>query len=130
MSALYNICRKNLLSHVIDWNNDEVRLYLLNSSYTFNVNHSVINDLQPNIIANEALLHKGVTDTGWAYSSGVTFFSLTSTAAIVAGVLVHMPSGSLMAYLNNIIGTPLTPNNIELFVVPSLINGVEGWFRP
>jgi hypothetical protein len=130
MSQLYNICRKNLLSHVIDWNNHEIRLYLLGSGYVFFDTHSIVGDLQPNVIANEVVLQKGVTDTGWAYSSGVTFFNLTSSVAIVTAALVHVPSGTLMAYLDSIIGAPLSPNNEEVFVVPSLINGVEGWFRP
>jgi acyl-CoA synthetase (AMP-forming)/AMP-acid ligase II len=119
--AKYNQLMYLLAQHDLDWVNDDIRVLLVTSSYTFNADHDslsdVTNELSGGGYARQSLTNKSVepvdgSDLVNLKADDVTFSSLiTGTSGVPAGAIVfkHNATASLARLLGYFTdGLPVT----------------------
>ena len=111
-NALYDKGREGFLDGSIDWDTDDVRVVLVESTYAFGAAHQFVSDLGTNDNGRSAAL------TGKTVTSGVADAadtSLVATAALACNALVVYKfnaadaSARLIGYIDTATGLPFTP---------------------
>jgi hypothetical protein len=111
-NQLYPKGREGFLDGSIDWDTDDIRVALVESTYTFNTAHDFLDDLGTNDNGRSAALAgKTVTD-GVADANNTT---ITATGALACNALVIYKynasdaAARLIAYIDSATGLPFTP---------------------
>ena len=111
-SALYDKGREGFLDGSIDWDTDDVRVALVESTYTFVAAHDFMDDLGTNDNGRSAALGTKTVTSGVADAADT---SLTATAALACNALVVYKynasdaAARLIAYIDSATGLPFTP---------------------
>ena len=111
-SALYDKGREGFLDGSIDWDTDDVRVALVESTYTFVAAHDFMDDLGTNDNGRSAAL-TGKTVTNGVANAAST--SLTATSAVACNALIVYQynasdtAARLIAYIDSATGLPFTP---------------------
>ena len=114
-NALYNFARGLFLGNAstdLDWINDNIKVTLVESTYTFSQSHDFFDDLGTNDNGNSANLGSKTSTDGIADAADTT---ITATAAVACNAIViwkdtGTPSTSpLIAYIDTATGLPFTP---------------------
>jgi len=111
-SALYDKGREGFLDGSIDWDTDDVRVALVESTYTFVAAHDFMDDLGTNDNGRSAALGTKTVTSGVADAADT---SLTATAALACNALVVYKynasdaAARLICYIDSATGLPFTP---------------------
>jgi len=109
---LYDKGREGFLDGSIDWDTDDVRVALVESTYTFVAAHDFMDDLGTNDNGRSAALGTKTVTSGVADAADT---SLTATAALACNALVVYKynasdaAARLIAYIDSATGLPFTP---------------------
>lgn len=112
-NVLYDKGREGFLDGSIDWDTDDIRVALVESTYTFSAAHDFMDDLGTNDNGRSAALGSKTVTSGVADAADTT---ITATAALACNALVifkHTGSDAtarLIAYIDTpASGLPFTP---------------------
>lgn len=117
-NALYDKGREGFLDGSIDWDTDDIRVALVESTYTFSAAHDFMDDLGTNDNGRSAALGSKTVTSGVADAADTT---ITATAALACNALVifkHTGSDAtarLIAYIDTpTSGLPFTPSAFQV----------------
>lgn len=139
-NTLYNIGREGFLTEVtvgafvgkFDWASDDIRVALLDNTYTYDASHTDFSEISDAVIADEEITGRGAVGTGTALASNTTFEAVSGDE--VVALVIYRSDGSapadteedcpLIAFLDDAsAGLPITPNGGDISV---LWNGGTG----
>lgn len=113
-NALYDKGREGFLDGSIDWDTDDIRAVLVESTYTFSAAHDFMDDLGTNDNGRTAALSGKTVTSGVADAADT---SLTATAAVACNAIVVYKynvsdaSARLICYIDTVTsGLPFTPS--------------------
>ena len=113
-NQLYDKGREGFLGAEIDWDANDIRVALVESTYTFSAAHDFMDDLGANDNGRSAALTSKTITSGVADAADTT---ITATAAVACNALViFLHTGSdatarLIAYIDTpSAGLPFTPS--------------------
>lgn len=111
---VYPLALQAFASKQIDWINDNIKLLLVSSGYTYSSSHQYISDIGgANIVARSPNL------TGKSATNGVLNASTTTVSSVTGSTITQIilaqdsgvdGSSRLIAKLDSYTGLPLTPN--------------------
>src|SRR3990167_9467401 len=122
-SSLYNFARQGFLEGIISWNTGTFRAYLIDTQdYTYDANHRNIGNIsdQAKIATTDGALSGKTTTNGVADASDCKFQAVTGD---VSEVIIIFSSGetstgaTLICYIDNATGLPVTPNGGDINLV-------------
>jgi len=112
-NALYDKGREGFLDGSIDWDTDDIRVALVESTYSFSAAHDFVDDLGTNDNGRSAALAGKTVTSGVADANDTT---LVATAALACNALVIFKhtgvdaTARLIAYIDTpTSGLPFTP---------------------
>ena len=112
-NTLYDKGREGFLDGSIDWDTDDVRVALVESTYSFSNAHDFMDDLGTNDNGRSVALGTKTVPNGVADAADT---SLTATAANACNALVIYKfnaadsAARLIAYIDTATGLPFTPS--------------------
>jgi hypothetical protein len=113
-NVLYDKGREGFLDGSIDWDTDDVRVILVESTYAFSAAHDFVDDLGTNDNGRSAALGSKTVTSGVADAANTT---ITATAALACNALVIYKynaadsAARLIAYIDTpASGLPFTPS--------------------
>lgn len=113
-NALWNKGREGFLDGSIDWDTNDIRVLLVESTYSFNAAHQFVSDLGTNDNGRSAALGSKTVTDGVADAADT---SLVATAAVACNALaIYQYNASdaaarLIAYIDTpTSGLPFTPS--------------------
>lgn len=134
-NTLYVNIRKAMLLANFNWEQDTLKVMLVDSTYTMQNTHEFLSDIPTSArIANPVTLEEcTVTADGAADARDCTFPSVQNDGRTVSKILIFKDTGTpetspLVAYIDTATGLPLTPNGGDIIIVWD--NGVNKIFRP
>lgn len=131
-NRLYAKGREGFLNGSIDWDTDDIRVLLVDNTYTPDTDtHDNLDDIvgTARVATSTALTGKTTTD-GVADADDVTFTALTGDTVQYAVIYKHTgieSTSRLIALLDTVTGFPYVPSGANLTVQWS--NGADRIFR-
>lgn len=133
-NTLYNTARKQFLEAQINWDTNDIRCMLVDTSeYTFNAADVTIAEITPAArIGSPVNMVTSTTDDGAADANDVTFSSVTAGDQVGA-IAIYKSYGAteadtvLIAWLDTATGLPITTNGGDIIVTWD--NGINRIFR-
>lgn len=120
-NLIYDSAREAFLNGDIDWTNDDIRVILLSSGYTFSSAHDFLND----VAGGAVRVATSAAITGKSSAAGVadaanTLFTAVSGSQITQ-FLIYQHTGvestsRLIAYFDSATNLPITPNGGDITV--------------
>lgn len=105
--------KEGFASGDVDWPNDDIRVVLLTSAYTYSAAHNFLDDIGAGFrVATAALAGKTAT-SGALDADDTLFAALTGSAVTQMWVYFHTgteATSRLLIYINEAEGLPFTPN--------------------
>lgn len=133
-NSLYNIGREGFLTEVTvgafvgkyDWVSDNMRVALLDDTYSFNASHTTFSDISSAVVADEEIANANTVGNGTAFADNTTFEAVVG--AEVVSLVIYRSDGAapadteedcpLIAFIDDAAaGLPLTPNGGDLTVL-------------
>lgn len=115
-SALYPSFKQLLLGGDIDLINDDIRVALLDNTYTFSSAHDFRNDLTGVVALSGALTSKTITSGVFDAADGLAS-SVTGNAIVSLALYKHTGVSSTDPLIGFIDGLSLTPNGNNINIV-------------
>ena len=113
-NALYTLARQSFLNGGIDWATADLRVALVNSSYTVNLaTDQYISTVAANIVARSSSLTSVTSTGGVANAANVTFSSVSGSTVSYFVIYAYTGTDStsqLIAYFDTASNLPITPN--------------------
>ncbi len=113
INTLYDSAGQRFLKQEVDWENDDIRIFLMSNDYVFDGSHTTGNDLGPNIVEDAIIPTRTTTSDSKADAFPTEFAGLTDGRGVYSAV-VAVWKGSrsvswLLAYYGDVDGFPFTP---------------------
>lgn len=131
-NVLYDKGREGFLDGSIDWDTDDIRVALVESTYTFSAAHDFVDDLGTNDNGRSAALGSKTVTSGVADAADTT---ITATAALACNALVIFKhtgvdaTARLIAYIDTpTSGLPFTPSAAQVVTI-TWDNGANRIFK-
>ncbi len=129
INTLYNSAGRRFLRQEVDWESDDIRLFLMTSDYIFDGAHTIGNDLGPNIVANEIIPSRTTTADSKADAFPIEFAGLTSGRGVESAVVAVWQGSEatswLLAYYGDVDGFPFTPiGGVYTMIVDEIFGGL------
>lgn len=121
-NALYDKGRESFLKGEISWNNDDIKVCLIDTNdYSVDIiNDQFLDDIDEDaIIATSNNLSSKTTTAGVANASNVVFESVDGDQA--EALVIYQDTGNpstsrLIAYMDTATGLPITPNSADILI--------------
>jgi ApbE superfamily uncharacterized protein (UPF0280 family) len=120
-NLIYDSGREAFLNGDIDFTNDDIRVILLSSGYTFSSAHDFLNDVAGGgvrVATSSALTGKSST-AGVADAADVTFTAVSGSQVTQFIIYQHTGTEStsrLIAYFDTATNLPITPNGGDITI--------------
>lgn len=108
-----------LTYYAASWLADNIKLALLSAAYTYSAAHANLSDISAGTVATSTNLASKTNAGGLLSAANVTFAALTG--AVVTQAWIYKDTGTpststLLIYINQGIGLPLTPTGVDELV--------------
>jgi hypothetical protein len=113
-NALYTLARQSFLNGGINWGSADIRVALVDSTYTVNLaTDQYVSTITAKIVARSSTLTSVTSTGGVANAANVTFSSVSGSA--VNYIVIYANTGTdstsqLIAYFDTATNLPITPN--------------------
>ena len=108
-----------LTYYAASWLSDNIKLVLLSAAYVYSAAHANLSDIASGVVATSGNLASKSNTAGLLKAANVTFAALTG--AVITQAWLYKDTGTaatstLLIYINQGVGLPLTPTGADEIV--------------
>ena len=108
-----------LTYYAASWLSDNIKLVLLSAAYVYSASHANLSDIASGVVATSGNLASKSNTAGLLKAANVTFSALTGAAITQAWLYKDTGTAgtsTLLIYINQGVGLPLTPTGADEIV--------------